>query len=273
MKLTVPPAIDSCHVVRQRQLEGLFLREFCFSPELALHQHVHEGATVCFALAGGCTENHASRTRAFTRRQMEYLPPGQEHSLMIHREGMRSFMVEYPASWLDKATEGSVRENSVHLAGGEVNSLMLKLYQEFDLADDFSPLVIEGLASEILGEISRARRGYEDYSLPPRWLMRAEEVLHSNFAEQLRLSEIAETVGVHPGHLAREFRRYYRATIGNYLRRLRIEFVADQLINCDQPIAQLALAGGFSDQSHLSRAFKKQMGVSPAAYRATFRSR
>ena len=81
------------------------------------------------------------------------------------------------------------------------------------------------------------------------------------------LAELAAGVGVHPVTLARAFRRTFGCTIGEYLRRLRIERAAEQLATGTQPLAEIALAAGFADQSHFSNVFRRRVGMSPSAYR------
>ena len=56
-------------------------------------------------------------------------------------------------------------------------------------------------------------------------------------------------------------------TLGSYVRNLRLEWVAARLLSSEEPLASLALAAGFADQSHLTRAFKRYSGLTPRAYR------
>jgi AraC family transcriptional regulator len=84
---------------------------------------------------------------------------------------------------------------------------------------------------------------------------------------------LAVGVGVHPVTLARAFRRAFGCTIGEYLRRLRIERAAEQLATGTQPLAEIALAAGFADQSHFSNVFRRRVGMSPSAYRREVRGR
>ena len=137
--------------------------------------------------------------------------------------------------------------------------------------DPVSPLVIESLGVEIMAEISRSAQGVE--RKPPAWLERAREFLHENFAESMHLSEVAKIAEVHPVHLVRVFRSFYRCTIGEYVRKLRVEFASRELSTSDLPLAAIALSAGFSDQSHLSRTFRQHTGLSPSEFRAVFRSR
>jgi AraC family transcriptional regulator len=102
----------------------------------------------------------------------------------------------------------------------------------------------------------------------PHWLTQARDLLHGRFADSLNLVEIANTVGVHPTHLARTFKKYYQTTVGEYLRRLRLDWAMRQLSETEASIADIASAAGFYDQSHFSNLFKQHTGFTPAEFRA-----
>src|SRR5262249_39702212 len=147
--------------------------------------------------------------------------------------------------------------------GGPPALLAVRLYGEFRLMDAVSPLAIEGLVLEILAELVRL-------AAPPRlspWLGRARDLLHDRFQENLGLAEIADAVGVHPVYLASTFRRHFGQTIGDYHRQLRVEFACNQLATGRAPLAEIALAAGFADQSHFARVFKRYLGMTPGTYR------
>jgi AraC family transcriptional regulator len=93
-----------------------------------------------------------------------------------------------------------------------------------------------------------------------------------HFSETLTLTQIAQVVGVHPVYLATAFRKKFGLTIGEFVRKLRIEHACDELIKGDLPLAAIALDAGFVDQSHFSKVFKLQVGTTPANYRRIFRS-
>jgi AraC family transcriptional regulator len=149
---------------------------------------------------------------------------------------------------------------------------LLRLYREYKDLDEASPLTIEGLALEMLAEISSYRAKRTDRR-PPQWLKQIKDYLHAHFSESPDLPTLSAIADVHPGHLVREFRKFYRCTIGEYIRRLRIEQACREMSLPDSSLAQIALSAGFSDQSHFSRIFKRQMGISPAEYRAIFQPR
>jgi AraC family transcriptional regulator len=106
---------------------------------------------------------------------------------------------------------------------------------------------------------------------PPSWLAQARDMIQDQFTESLSISEIATTVGVHPVHLARTFRKYHGFSVGDYVRRLRIERARLDISSSGLSLAEIALKAGFCDQGHLSRVFKRFTGMTPAKYRALFR--
>jgi len=58
------------------------------------------------------------------------------------------------------------------------------------------------------------------------------------------LEDVAKIAGVHEVHLSREFRKTFGCTIGEYVRRLRVEFAAQQISLIDTPLGEIALAAG-----------------------------
>jgi AraC family transcriptional regulator len=133
-------------------------------------------------------------------------------------------------------------------------------------------LAMEGLVLELLAECSRDRPPASS-QMPPSWLEPVRQLLHERFTQDLTHDVIAATASVQPVHLARVFRHHCGRTVGDYLRKLRVDFAARQLMATDIPLADLASAAGFADQSHLNRTFKRQIGMTPAAFRRSCRSR
>jgi AraC family transcriptional regulator len=127
-------------------------------------------------------------------------------------------------------------------------------------------LALEGLCMELLGTLDRKPPRMP--ARPPRWLERALELLQARYREELSIADIAGSVGVHPIHLARTFRRHFRCTPGAFARFVRLERSATLLARTSQPLAEVAQEAGFADQSHFSRAFARGFGLPPGEYRA-----
>jgi AraC family transcriptional regulator len=86
-------------------------------------------------------------------------------------------------------------------------------------------------------------------------------------ATRITLKAVAAAAGVHPVHLARQFRSRMGCTYGEFVRRIRLARALDQLRHTTLPIADIAAATGFADQSHLTRLMTATVGLTPAAYR------
>lgn len=257
--------------LRTRRVSSFELSERVYSPGYQTPKHTHKQALFCYVMQGHYTENYGGKVRECTSSTLLFHPPGELHAEYFHEMGGRSFIVEIAPDWLARVQEQlPVAEGSADFHGGVFELLARKLYREFILEDCASPLIIEGLMMEMLGETKRWQ-AVQNAQGSPRWLHQAKDLLQSRFAENLTLAEIAQNVGVHPVHLAQTFRKNYQCTVGEYVRKLRIEYACQELATSAKPIVDIALAAGFCDQSHFTRTFKRVVGTAPSQYRDTLR--
>lgn len=255
-------------LLSERAVSGLRLTDGIYFANTTVPLHSHDYAVFCIALKGACRELFAGRVRHYEALSVQYLPTYQCHTLDFSLTDTRAFSIDVDRKWLERADEYSLKlENSIHCHGGLLSGLMMKVYREFRELDNASSLAIEGLTLELLAEVSRHKQSSPDKHAP-QWLERAVEMLRERFAERLTITEVAMSVGVHPVHLSREFRRFKRCTIGEYVRQLRIDRACHQLHNPEEPLAAIAAGAGFADQSHFCRTFKSFVGMTPSEYRS-----
>lgn len=260
-------------VVRTREVAGFRLSENLYPRNTSLALHAHNQSVLWIALQGNCNEIHAGKVREHETFTVSFLPESEPHSLHFPRGAMLSFGINFSLNWLERTRDYSVSfDYLIHTRRGPLVGLLMKLYQEFRRRDSASSLAIEGLTLEALAEISR-HQNKEFRGTPPLWLSKALEVLHDQFFEPLTIPYIAASVGIHPVHFAREFRKLCHCTPGEYVRQLRIEEACRKLRLSNMSLAAIANATGFADQSHFSRTFKRLMRMTPAEYRREFRSR
>lgn len=258
---------------KKLEISSFSLKQLNYSPNIEIPKHSHEQANFCMAIEGGCTEFYGGKSREYTPFSLSFLPPGQTHSLKTSGEGMRSFSIEITTQCFERMRDYSLNiEDYVYCSNIVLIQLLLKLYEEFQNIDAASPLAIEGIALEMLAEISRYQIINKD-NKAPYWLKQARDLVHEQFSSHLSLDAIAREIGVHPVHLARMFRKYYGVTMGDYLRKVRIENACRKIITTETPLIEIALTNGFSDQSHFTRIFRRLKGMTPAAYRAEFKAR
>jgi AraC family transcriptional regulator len=98
-------------------------------------------------------------------------------------------------------------------------------------------------------------------------LNRVIDFVQAHLGQDLSLAALAEQTGFSPYHFARLFRQTTGESPHQFVLRLRIEQAQHLLAERDVPLAQVALACGFANQSHFTQAFKRQLGLTPRAYR------
>ncbi|MCR9138323.1 MAG: AraC family transcriptional regulator [Alphaproteobacteria bacterium] len=135
------------------------------------------------------------------------------------------------------------------------------------LDDGLDELDIPDLVSRIAGGLSRHARIERTRSEPvsPHRLIRARDYLQDNSARTVHSGELEQVTGLDRFNLSRQFRKFFGTSPHRYLIMRRLD-QARHLIACGRPLADIAAAVGFADQSHLTRHFKKSFGVTPGRW-------
>jgi AraC family transcriptional regulator len=257
---------------RTTTVGGFSLREGRHPAGSALPWHTHPGPTLCFVYAGAFTENFAGATLECTPGTVKITPAGEPHWNRFGREDTRGLLVEADASRVESLGEyAAVLAERGSFLDERLAVLAWRVAGELRRRDTAAPLAIEGLLLELLAGAARERELRLTGALP-RWLAEARNYLHDP-GQVGSLSELATAVGVHPVTLARGFRKAYGCSVGAYLRWLRVARAARELAETDAPLAEIALAAGFADQSHFSNVFRRETGLSPSAFRRAVRTR
>jgi len=253
-------------VLNQLKLSGLTLTETLHAPSSKMPDHVHDSASICATLTGQGVEIIDGVRMVTGPGCVLMRGPNVMHANQYGAAPHHGFMIELDQRWLNCRHLLRVFEGQRHFSGGLVSALALRIYRESRVKDSVAPVIVEGLMLEMLGQASRSL--IKTPVRPPGWLTQARELLHGRFNDSINLVEIANTVGVHPTHLARTFKKHYRTTVGEYVRRLRLDWATRQLSETEDSIADIASAAGFYDQSHFSHLFKLRTGFTPAEFRA-----
>jgi AraC family transcriptional regulator len=114
---------------------------------------------------------------------------------------------------------------------------------------------------------SRPQRVVAPDGLSQRRLRRLLEYIETHLGDDLSLEAMGAEIGLSAYYLSRVFKGALGQSPHRYVLGRRIERAKDLLRDTATPIADVALAAGFSSQSHLSNRFRRIVGVSPAAYR------
>ncbi|PBC04195.1 AraC family transcriptional regulator [Mesorhizobium sp. WSM3860] len=115
----------------------------------------------------------------------------------------------------------------------------------------------------IFAQVGRSRVA-ERKSVPPRF-RDVRDFIHAHSDEVLQLAALAALAGCSKATLIDGFKAHFGVPPTRYLIQVRID-EARRLLRRGQNVAEVAVAVGFADQSHLTRQFKAVLGVTPARY-------
>lgn len=103
--------------------------------------------------------------------------------------------------------------------------------------------------------------------LTPARLDAIDRLIERRMAEGPRVSEMAAHLGLSVGFFMRAFKRALGVTPHDYLLQKRLARARRELETTSAPIAEIALACGFTHQSHMTSVMRRELGVTPGAYR------
>jgi AraC family transcriptional regulator len=273
--MTLPSVFQSHNgnVLDSQTVAGICLTETAYAAKLIVPKHSHRHACFCLVLQGIYTERFQRTALECKPSHLVFRPAEETHSDKFGDSKVHCFIIEFETEWLTRFHNPAlILRSPAIFHDNSLIWLVMMLRRELREVDDATPMIIEAGMNELIARAWRRTAAKTSERKAPRWLKQAKEILHEQFSEHLTLSGIAETVGVHPAYLTTVFRQHYHCSIGEYLRRVRIEFACSEISTTEVPLVDIALAAGFSHQSHFSRIFKRLTGLTPAQYRLTSRS-
>jgi len=255
--------------VATTEVGGYRVVEAVYTKGLSLPSHTHPRPALSYVARGGFRETNRHGAEVCRSGMMHVRPSEEPHSNEFDPNGSRILIVDLPLQpTLEDRRIRRVLSRAAVIHDGVVRSVADELLWELHHRDQASDLAIEGLVLALLARLVRAtsaaRVSIGDAPITNR-LELAREFIEAHFARALPLAEIAAVAGLHPSSLARAFKRRYEVTPWQYQRRRQIDWVKAELLRGDRPISSIAHEAGFSDHSHLTRAFRMAEGVAPSS--------
>jgi AraC family transcriptional regulator len=99
-------------------------------------------------------------------------------------------------------------------------------------------------------------------------LQRVRDYIEAHLAERLGLHEIADVACLSPYHFSRSFKQAMGVGPHHYIVQRRIERAKILMRRTDHSLGLIAQEAGFTDQSHLTTVFRREIGVTPGIFRA-----
>ena len=265
-QVTVPVTLGSPWF-RDVETRACRVTEARFSAGDILHAHSHDRPIMAVMLSG-------SFDTAIAGKRFECLPdhawtePCEErHANYIGRKGARVLVIQPDpgcAGVFDSV--GPLIEGIAHVRDPFVSLDARRMLGEMDYVDDMSRLAIDAFMVGMLVRVSRADRTIR-VRRAPAWLARVRELLHDEFRTPPSITALSAVAGVTPTHVCHAFKAHFGTTVGEYVRTVRVTWAAEQLRTTDQPLSAIAVAAGYSDQSHFTRETRRFLGARPLEYR------
>lgn len=246
------------------------VREFTFSP------HAHEEFFIALTEGGLATPTYRGARHVVVPGDLIVLNPDEAHAGGPAAEGswtyralypgqdlMREIMAEFPAdsSTLPEFGGDVVRDR-------EILALLRRFHQLSELPGS-GPLEREARLVEALALLVARHAAPPRAPRPPGGeraaVRRSREYLEEHADQNVTLHALAEVAGLSAFHLCRVFRAAVGMTPHAYQTQVRVRR-AKSLLRDGLPITLVAVQAGFYDQAHLTRHFKRIVGLTPGRY-------
>lgn len=118
-----------------------------------------------------------------------------------------------------------------------------------------------------------ARQSTDTLAVEDAKVARALRFVTEHAKENVSVLDVARAAGLSRRALEKRFRSALSRSILQEIRRIRVSLIARMLVETDLPISHIAEAQGYENVQHIARYFRQEKGMSPAAFRKSFRRR
>lgn len=181
---------------------------------------------------------------------------------------------------LNDVFEGDERRANIRPILGEAEPLLeqlsLAVLSALHGAASNERLYADSLANALavqtlyaLGDGTHARRAQQAgrQVVSHAGMRRVVECIEAGLDQDLSLAMLAEVANYSPHFFARAFKRQMGESLHQYVLQRRLARARQLLLHSSYPISQIAIETGFSSQSHMTSAFRRATGRTPAAFR------
>jgi AraC-like DNA-binding protein len=228
--------------------------------------HFHDAYTIGLLTRGGqaiCTGRKAETAFAGSVQFHEPFQVHENHRLSPNEFSFRHIEISRPRL-LQLLDERAPPTRPNHIPDGDLFRSFMHAFDKLTMDDDLlarDETLIGALAK--LFPVADSSRFEPE--LTPRLVARIKDFLHANYTNSITLDQLVELTGVSRVHISRTFKHRVGLAPHEYLVQLRVARAKARLAE-GLPIADAAALSGFTDQSHLTRHFKRITHLTPGAY-------
>jgi AraC-like DNA-binding protein len=175
--------------------------------------------------------------------------------------------------------EGAARIDDLHYTPGiavndpTMRALSMTLLPTFEHPEGASRLFVDSVTMAVVAHVAQTYGGMRRIVRGVRgglaaWQeRRSKELIHANLNGEITATSLARECGLSTNHFSRAFRQSTGLSPHQWLLQRRIDAAKACLRDRDMPLSEVALACGFTHQSHFTRIFTRCVGVSPGVWR------
>ncbi|WDE99436.1 AraC family transcriptional regulator [Lentisphaera profundi] len=96
------------------------------------------------------------------------------------------------------------------------------------------------------------------------------DIIERDYDKTIKIDDLAKKLCMSSSTFLRHFKKQFGVSPTTYIKQVRHKMVSRLLIESSKSLSEIAYKCGFSDQSHMTREFKRMAGITPKAYRSKF---
>ncbi|MBO9205273.1 MULTISPECIES: helix-turn-helix domain-containing protein [Niastella] len=254
-----------CYVgtkIKEQAFGCILTSETVFPNGSVSEWHYHQNPHYSHILSGGSKEIRKTGAQWQQAGEVLYYHPGICHQNLQYHPGTRIFNIELEPNFFTGSDLGIPSEELMFSDSLKINCAgMLRILKECYCRDQDSRITVEQLCIELVTGNTVTERHY------PEWSRRILEILNDQWNCTWSLAGLSELLDVHPVTLSKYFSKYFKCTLGEYIRRIRVEKALRLIRQKQHSLTEIAYLCGFSDQAHFTRTFVLVSGMRPKQYR------
>lgn len=266
---------ESQHLPDVLHCETIAERSVLHDWELAPHRHARLHQVLLVESGGGTAQLDDARypLRPGT---LINVPPGHVHAFRFqqHTQGWVTTLAD---ELMDEifVRVGDVRRDlaqpAVLPAHADVRQTVAQIWQEFSGRAKARALVLRGLSATLLGWVARGLEEHHPSEPAPAesgLVQRLEALIEAHFLEHWQVADYARALAVSPTHLSRVARTATGVSAQRLVEARLMREARRNLAYTHLGVATIAYTLGYADPAYFTRAFTRDAGVSPRAFRA-----
>lgn len=236
--------------------------------------HYHDFYELEFIIDGIAANIINGMRFELSRGKMFLIRPTDIHQYEIAEgEKLKVCTLRFSSALLDKDIINSLSGFSPLVAElGDKFDFLFELFKETEYEykhkDRYSDMIFSDTVMRLVIMLIRKCQTNSDTPISQnRIASSAAEYINLHYSEKLTVAEVASNINVSPNHLGKVFSENMNMSFSEYLKRVRLIYALNRIINTDDTFQKIALESGFSSPSIFNREFKKYYNKKPTDIR------